>query len=72
MTGDWRKLRHEELCDLYCSTNISATKPGMMTRARRVACMEEGRDVYSILLGNPEGKIPFVRTRRGWTDSIYI
>jgi hypothetical protein len=53
VTGDWRKMRHEELCDLYCSTNISVTKPGMMTRARRVACMEEWRDVYSILLGNP-------------------
>jgi len=22
VTGDWRKLRDKELCDLYCLTNI--------------------------------------------------
>jgi hypothetical protein len=31
-----------------------------------VARMEEGRDVYMILVGRPEGKRPLGRPRRRW------
>jgi len=32
--------------------------------------MGEGRDVYRILLGQPEGKTPLGRPRRRWEDNI--
>jgi hypothetical protein len=32
--------------------------------------MEEGRCVYSVLDGRPEGKRPLVRPRRRWDDNI--
>jgi hypothetical protein len=32
--------------------------------------MEEGRNVYSVLMGKPEGKIPLGRPRRRWEDNI--
>jgi hypothetical protein len=35
-----------------------------------VACMEEGRGVYSVLVGEPEGKRPLGRPRRRWQDNI--
>ena len=30
----------------------------------------ERRDIYRVLLGKPEGKIPFVRRRRRWENNI--
>jgi len=32
--------------------------------------MGEGRDVYGILVGRPEGKRPLGRPRRRWEESI--
>jgi hypothetical protein len=32
--------------------------------------MEEGRGVYRVLVGKPEGKIPLGRPRRRWEDNI--
>jgi hypothetical protein len=32
--------------------------------------MEEGRGVYRVLVGKPEGKRPLARTRRRWEDNI--
>jgi hypothetical protein len=32
--------------------------------------MEEKRDVYSLLVGKPEGKRPLGRSRRTWIDNI--
>jgi hypothetical protein len=34
--------------------------------------MGEGRDVYSVLVGKPEGKRPLERPRRRWEDGIKI
>jgi hypothetical protein len=31
---------------------------------------EEGRGVYTVLVGRPEGKRPLVRLRRRWEDNI--
>jgi hypothetical protein len=35
-----------------------------------VACMWEGRDVYRVLVGRPEGKRPLGRPRCRWEDNI--
>jgi hypothetical protein len=37
-----------------------------------VACMGEGRGVYRILVGRPEGKRPLRRPRRRWQDNIKL
>jgi hypothetical protein len=34
--------------------------------------MGEGRGVYRVLVGNPEGKRPLGRSRRRWEDNIKI
>jgi hypothetical protein len=34
--------------------------------------MGEKRNAYRILVGNPEGKRPLGRPRRGWVDNIKI
>ena len=35
-----------------------------------VALMGESRDVYRLLVGNPEGKRPVERPRRKWENNI--
>jgi hypothetical protein len=62
VTGEWKKLHNEELNDLYCPHNIvRVIKSRRMRWARYMAHMGEGRDVYIVLVGKPEGKRPFGR-----------
>jgi len=71
VTGEWRKLHNEEFNDLYCSPNIvRVIKSRRMVWAGHVACMEETRGVYRVLVGKPEGKRPLGRPRRRWEDNI--
>jgi hypothetical protein len=59
VAGSWRRLRNEELHNLYTSSNtIRIIKSRRMRRARHVARLGEMRDVYKILVGKPEGKRP--------------
>jgi hypothetical protein len=55
--GEWRKLRNEELYELYSSRHIVRV---IKSRRRRwvghIAQMGEGRGVYRVLLGKHEGK----------------
>jgi hypothetical protein len=69
--GSWRKLHNDELHSLYSSPNIaSVIKSKRMRWARHLACMEEGRCVYRVLVGGPEGKRQQGRPRRRWEDNI--
>jgi hypothetical protein len=45
-------------------------KSRRMRWARHVARMGEGRNVYKILVGKPEGKRTLRRPRRRWEDGI--
>jgi len=71
VTGEWRKLRNEELNDLYYSPNIvRAIKSRRMRWARHVAGMGERRGVYRVLVGKSDGKRPLGKPRRRWKDNI--
>src|SRR5215469_18330186 len=71
VTGEWRKLRNEELRDLYSLPNfVLVVKSRRMRWAGHVACMGEGRGVYRVLVGKPEGERPLGRPRRKWEDNI--
>ena len=37
-----------------------------------VARLGEGRDVYRVLMGKPEGKSPMGRPRHRWEDNIKL
>jgi hypothetical protein len=45
-------------------------KSRRMRWAGHVARMGEGRNVYRVLVGKPEGKRPLGRPRRRWEDGI--
>jgi hypothetical protein len=57
VTGEWSKLCNEELDDLYSSPNIvRVRKLRRMRWVEHVAHMAEGRSVYRVWVGKPEGK----------------
>jgi hypothetical protein len=60
--GSWRKLHNDEIHSLYSSPNIvRVIKSRKMRWAGHVARMGEGRGVYRVLVGMPEGKRPLGR-----------
>jgi hypothetical protein len=56
---------------LYSSSDIiRQIKSRRMRWAGHVPRMREGRNVYRVLVGKPEGKRPLGRPRRRWVDGI--
>jgi hypothetical protein len=71
MIGGWKKLRNEELHNLYSSQSIiRIIKWRRMRWVGHVARMGEKRNVHRLSAGNPEGKRPLGRQRHRWTDNI--
>jgi hypothetical protein len=71
VTGEWRILHNEEMKDLYSLPNIvRVIKSRRLRWAGHVARMGEGRVVYRVLVGKPEGKRPLGRPRRRWEDNV--
>ena len=71
VTEEWRRLRNEELNDLYSLPNIvRVIKSRRMRSTGHVACMGEERRVYRVLVGKPEGRRPLGRPRRRWVYNI--
>jgi len=66
VTGEWRKLRNEELNDLYSSPNIARVIKSRKIRwgGGHVTRMGERKGVYRVLVGKPEGTRPLGRPRR--------
>jgi hypothetical protein len=64
-------LHNDELHSLYSSPNIfRAIKSRRMRWAGHVARMGEGRGVYRVLVGRPEGKRPLGRHRLRCENNI--
>jgi hypothetical protein len=71
--GSWRKLHNDELHSLYSSSNIvRVIKSRRMSWGGHVARMGEGKVVYRVLVGRPEGKRPTGRASSRWGDSIMM
>jgi hypothetical protein len=69
--GEWRKFHRGELHNLYSSPDIiRQIKSRRMRWAVNVAHMGEGRNIYRVLVGKPEGKRPLERQRRRWEEGI--
>jgi hypothetical protein len=69
----WRKLHNDELHSLYSSPNVvRVIKSRRMRWAGHVARMGEGRGVYRVLDGRPEGKRTLRRPKRRWEDNIKL
>ena len=68
VTGELRSLHHEELNDLYSSSNtVRVIKSRRMRWAGHLARMDEERGAYRVLVGKPEGKRPLGSPRvDGW------
>jgi hypothetical protein len=65
MTEKWRKLRNEELNDLYSLPNIvRVVTLKIMRWAGHLARMGEERGVHRMLVGKTEGKRSMERPRR--------
>jgi hypothetical protein len=71
ITGEWGKLHNEELNGLYSLPSIvRVIKSRRMRWVGHIARMGEGRGMYRVLVGKPEGKRPLGRPRRRWEDNI--
>jgi hypothetical protein len=69
--GSWRKLHNDEIHSLYSSPNVvTVIKSRKMRWAGHVARMGEGKGVYRVLVGRPEGKRPLEIHRRRWEYNI--
>jgi hypothetical protein len=61
------KLHNDELHSLYSSSNFGrVSKSRRMKWAGHLARMGEGRGVYRVLVGRPEGKRQLGRPGRRW------
>jgi hypothetical protein len=71
IAGGCRRLNNEELHNLYSSFHfIRMTKSRRRRWARYVVGTVGIRIAYKILVGKPDGKIPFRVPRRKWEDNI--
>jgi hypothetical protein len=71
VTGEWRKLHNGELHNFYSSLEIiRQIKSRRIRWVGHVTSIGEGRNVYRVLVGKPEGKRPGGRARRRWEDGI--
>jgi hypothetical protein len=66
-------LPNGDLHNLYSLPDIiRQIKSRRMRWVGHVACMGEGRKMYTVLVGKPKGKRPLVRPRRKWEDGIQM
>jgi hypothetical protein len=71
MTEEWRNLYSEELHNLYSSPDIIRQIKSRRTRWEgHMACMEEERKVYKVLVEKSKRNTSLGRPRHRWEDGI--
>ena len=66
IAGEWRMLHNAVLHALHSSPDIFRNlKLILLGWAEHVACMEQSRNAYRVLVGKPEGKRHLGRPRCG-------
>jgi hypothetical protein len=70
VTAERIRLQNEQLNDPYSPPNIFMVIKLRMSGARHVACVQEKRGAYSVLVGEPEGKKQLGRPKRRLEDNI--
>jgi hypothetical protein len=71
MTGGWRKLHNEELCDLYSlPSKIRMIKLRFLCQTGHVPRIGEKKNTYRLLVEKPEGRRPLGRPSRRWVNNI--
>jgi hypothetical protein len=63
-------VHNEELQDLYSSPSIVRVMKSIRMRWGACNTVGEGRGMYRVLVGKPEGKRPLGRPRHRWEDNI--
>jgi hypothetical protein len=61
-------MRNLMICTAY--PILCGVKSRRIKWAGHVARMVEGRGMYRVLVGKPDGKRPLGRSRRRWKDNI--
>jgi hypothetical protein len=70
VTREWRTLHRRDSHNFCSSPNIiGQIKSSIIRWAGQVARMGEGRKVYRVLVGKPEGKRRLGRPRRRWDQN---
>jgi hypothetical protein len=68
-----RRLLSEELYAVYSSANNTRViRSRIMRLVGHVACIADGRGVYRVSVGRPNGKRPLGRLRHIWENNIKI
>jgi hypothetical protein len=71
MNGRNLEGESSRLCHHLCGRkDFNLANIGALRWAGHVACMGEGRGVYRVLVGKPEGKRPLGRPSRRWGDNV--
>jgi hypothetical protein len=65
-------LFNEIVLLIFHSHIVRAIKATRLRWVGHVAHMGEGRVIYRVLVGKPEGKKPLGRSRRSWDDNIKL
>ena len=79
VTGERRRLHNKELYALYSSPNITRVmKSRTLKWTQHVACKEDRKGAYRVLVGKPEGSRIILKwifekwVGRKWTGSIWL
>jgi hypothetical protein len=70
MTGGWRKLHYEELCDLYSLPSQLQLSNRLDAVGGKCSMGGKKRKTYMLSEGKPGGKRPLGRTRTRYGDNI--
>jgi hypothetical protein len=68
--GYWRRLRNDELHDLYSPSVIRLSESRRMRLAGHVVHLGETIGAYRVVVGKHEGERPLRRPTRKWDDNI--